>query len=144
MLIFLLAGLLILDAKAMARQEAFRQYLNKLDEVSGNRLTGVQRDELMRGRTLNDYNPNFVRTAEYTQRRAYDDIAKNRLIEEWKRHNEGHLWRCDHELHHIIPLGYGGRNVWWNIFPLTPHDHRSANTGIHSSDEFRQLFPLVR
>lgn len=143
-LFFLLVVFLVVDIGAVTRQEAFLRYLDKLDEVSGDRLTEIQKNELMRPRTLKDYDPEFVHTAEYTRRRAYDDITQDRLIEEWKQHNVDRLWRCDHELHHIIPLGYGGRNVWWNIFPLTQRDHRSANTGIHGSDEFRQLFPLVR
>ena len=140
---------LVMNAHTMKRKQveiAFDEYIKRMESITGNRLSKDQIAELRRPRTLKDYDPDFAikHASEYKQRRNYSDNSRTLLIEKWKEHNPHLLWRTDHELHHIIPLGYGGRNEWWNVFPLTFHDHRADGSGIHSSEEFKQLFPNVK
>lgn len=98
--------------------------------------------------------------ATYDERRKnFDTGGKRReLIEEWER-QVGISWpkytcknccrknsNCNHhflEAHHIVPLGYNGKNKWWNIFPLTKEEH-TGRAGIHSSEEGQAWFPKVK
>lgn len=43
------------------------------------------------------------------------------------------------EAHHIIPLEFGGPNVWWNIIPVKHIKHRGKD-GLHYKKDFIKLF----
>lgn len=43
------------------------------------------------------------------------------------------------EAHHIIPLEFGGPNVWWNIIPVKHIKHRGKD-GLHYNQDFIKLF----
>lgn len=132
------------DANCLDKEEMFeiyKRYLKRLETISGNSLAPIQRQELEKARTIKDYNQYFFGTAKYKKRREYQDISKETLIAMWKIKCPEMHWESDQEIHHVIPLGYGGKNEWWNIFPLTSECHLQNGIGIHSSKEFKTLFP---
>ncbi len=146
--------LLILNCEAMrSNTSLFSDYLatiQKMRSMHKNQLEALTESRLYR-------HMNFATESrtEYVRRKSYSDVlpytnksgtftGEEAIIEEWKDNCPGLLWRQgDCELHHIIPRGYGGQNVWWNIFPLTFKNHRKKGEGIHSSDEYKVLFPKV-
>lgn len=147
--------LLALNCEAMNNKtELFEQYLRVLQKMRSmhpNQLAQLTESRLYRHL---DFATNSKE--EYLRRKNYRDVdlyinksgikftREQALIEEWKDNCQGMKWKeniC--ELHHIIPRGYGGENVWWNIFPLTFNNHRKKGQGIHSNIIYKALFPKV-
>lgn len=81
----------------------------------------------------------FRLTSNETYERAKREYEsqRERLREEWSRFYEI-MWPRDelgrnYELHHIIPLEFGGPNNIRNIIPLRFSDHRQKGVGLHST-----------
>lgn len=140
------------------QQPKLEQFNNYLDHLS---IQGEQRSSLLEdfqySRKLN-LDTNKEDFSRYNKRRdKFDNKGKkDRLINEWEGKTKSPWPKHDrrsseisqtrgiegspYEAHHIIPLGYNGKNEWWNIHPLTARQH----IDIHSSSVlFKELFELA-
>lgn len=144
----------------------FSDYLDEIDKIVISRsqlpksIYKKQRDMLINHeediRELN-FNVRNSHNTYLERRQSFDNGGRNSLITQWQQ-ELGISWptyscenccrknsNCNHnrlEAHHVIPLGYNGKNEWWNIFPLTQQEHTGKN-GIHSSEEAKAWFPKV-
>ena len=141
-------GLLVDDAAASSgalteRALSYRRYIREAEQVTGTRVTDVQRQMLVKD--LQQHSFSKLSAAETAAGRRQFNRMKNRLIEAWEEHT-GQTWPRytediptkagtgvlrragqPYDAHHIIELSEGGPNVWWNLHPAAaPADHAAV------------------
>ena len=121
-------------------EESFGLYINKLQSLSIHKIDSRQKNLLTKFYIQND-NRNPNKYHRHQMRKIFNQKRRG-MKQDWEV--EYHIeWphivsnkTTTFEAHHVVPINAGGINVWWNISPLLPKNHKL----IHESLEEQACF----
>ena len=121
-------------------KDSFELYIDKLQSMSIHKINNKQKNFLTTFYVQND-DKNPDQYHRHQTRKIFNQKRKL-LKHEWEIE---YLIKWPHivsektttfEAHHIVPINAGGINMWWNISPLLPRNHKL----IHDSIEEQACF----
>ena len=132
--------ILIVSFSGTNDEESFGFYIDELQTLSVHKINSKQKDLLTSFYIQND-NRNPDQYHRHQMRKIFNQKRRG-LKQGWEF--EYHIkWPhvvsnkiTTFEAHHVIPINAGGVNMWWNISPLLPRNHKL----IHDSLEEQACF----